>query len=93
VINYGLCCISLVLSEKGEKFQTLTYTRFKALGREEGMKVLSNRILNNFNVTLKTISHCAQSGIGSYRLSSEITPLLSHPDLDIDLTKLDHANR
>ena len=91
MINYGLCCISLVLSEKGEKFQTLTYTRFKTLGREEGMRVLSKRILNNFNVTLKTISHCSQSGIGSYRLSSEITPLLSHPDLHIDLTELDHA--
>ena len=55
------------------------------------MRVLSKRILNNFNVTLKTISHCSQSGIGSYRLSSEITPLLSHPDLNLDLTQLDDA--
>ena len=55
------------------------------------MRVLSKRILNNFNVTLKTISHCSQSGIGSYRLSSEITPLLSHPDLHLDLTELDDA--
>lgn len=91
MINYGLCCISLVLSEKGEKFQTLTYTRFKALGKEEGMKVLSKRILNNFNITLKTITHCNENQIGAYRLSSEITPLLSHPDLNLDLTELNDA--
>lgn len=88
MINHGLCCISLGLSDSGIKFQTLTYTRFKALEKQEALKILSQRILNNFKVTLKTIQYCIQKNIHCYRMSSDILPIISHPDVNIDLIDL-----
>jgi hypothetical protein len=78
VINYGLCCISLVLSEKGDKFQTLTYTRFKTLGREEGMRVLSKRILNNFNVNYSLDNSKSIVEQDIYLLNLKYQNIMSH---------------
>lgn len=91
MINYGLCCISLVLSEKGHKFQTLTYSRYKTLSPAEGLRVLSERILNNFKVTHETVKHCIQNNINCYRISSDILPVLSHPDVNLSLNDLPNA--
>jgi len=88
VINYGLCCISLVLSEKGHKFQTLTYTRYKSLAPSEALRILSERILNNFKITHETIKHCAANNINCYRISSDILPVISHPNVNLDLSEL-----
>jgi UV DNA damage endonuclease len=93
VINHGLCCISLGLSDSGIKFQTLTFTRFKALQRQEALSTLSKRILNNFKVTLKTIEYCISNNIHCYRISSDILPVISHPEINIDLTDLQDADQ
>lgn len=89
-MNLALCCISNELAEQGVKFQTMTYTRFSALPYVQALETLSNRILNNFKVTHKTIKHCIATGIKGYRLSSDITPLLNHPDVRLTLDKLPH---
>lgn len=87
-MNLALCCISNILAEQGHKFQTMTYTRFAALPRDEALRILSERILNNFLVTDKTIEHCASLGIAGYRLSSSLTPVIDHPDVDLQLEDL-----
>ena len=87
-MNLALCCISNELAEQGVKFQTMTYTRFSALPYVQALETLSNRILNNFKVTHKTIKHCIATGIKGYRLSSDITPLLNHPSLRMTLDEL-----
>lgn len=87
-MNYSLCCISNQLSRSGYKFQKMTYTRFKALPKNEAIKILSERILNNFVVTQKTIEHCVNLSLEGYRLSSDITPVINHPDVDIKLEDL-----
>lgn len=87
-MNYSLCCISNQLGRSGYKFQKMTYTRFKALPKNEAIKILSERILNNFVVTQKTIEHCVNLGLEGYRLSSDITPVINHPDVDIKLEDL-----
>jgi len=87
-LSLSLCCISNELSERGVKFQTMTYKRFSSLPKIEALSILSDRILNNFKVTHETIKHCIATGIKGYRLSSSITPLLTHPDIRMSIDKL-----
>jgi len=84
----SLCCISNQLAESGIKFQTMTYKRYSALPKIQALSILSERILNNFQVTHKTIKYCIEAGIKGYRLSSSITPLLNHPDIRMSIDQL-----
>lgn len=92
-MNLALCCISNELSERGVKFQTMTYKRFSSLPKVEALSILSDRILNNFKVTHETIKHCIATGIKGYRLSSDITPLINHPDVMLSLDQLPTFDR
>jgi UV DNA damage endonuclease len=90
-MNLALCCISNVLAERGLKFQTMTFTRFANMRfntPQLALKTLGERILNNFVVTNATIQHCADTGIAGYRLSSSLTPVLDHPDVNLTLRDL-----
>jgi UV DNA damage endonuclease len=91
-MRLGLCCISLYLQEKGHKFQTMTFSRFSALPRQQALEVLSGRILNNFLVTEKIIRYCKASGFSSYRLSSDLTPIINHPSVNLRLQDLPNAS-
>jgi len=91
-MRLGLCCISLYLQEKGHKFQTMTFSRFSALPRQQALEVLSGRILNNFLVTEKIIRYCKASGFSSYRLSSDLTPIINHPSVNLKLQDLPNAS-
>ena len=55
------------------------------------MEALSQRILNNFLVTEKVIRFCKQSGFSSYRLSSDLTPVINHPEVNLRLQDLPNA--
>ena len=90
-MRLGLCCISLRLQEEGHKFQTMTFSRFSALPRQQALEILSARILNNFLVTEKVIRYCKASGFSSYRLSSDLTPVINHPSVDVKLQDLPNA--
>lgn len=87
-MNLALCCISNVLADQGQKFQTMTLTRFLSLPRADAIRILSDRILNNFVVTNRIIQHCADTGIAGYRLSSTLTPVIDHPDVNLRLDQL-----
>jgi UV DNA damage endonuclease len=87
MMNYdlGLCCISLMLKERGIQFQTMTYTQFAKLPRQQAMQTLSKRIQNNFNVVATIVHHCAALGIKRYRLSSDLIPVINHPDVQLSI--------
>ena len=87
-MKLSLCCISEELSDKDVSFQTMTLKRFFSLERKYAEKVLSERILNNFIVTRETIRHCYRKGIAGYRLSSSLTPVISHPEVNLRLEQL-----
>ena len=91
-MRLGLCCISLRLQEEGHKFQTMTFSRFSALPRQQALEVLSARIVNNFLVTEKIIRYCKASGFSSYRLSSTLAPVIDHPDVNLKLQDLPNAS-
>jgi len=51
------------------------------MNREDALLKLSGIIHNNFNVTYKVMEHCVASGIKGYRVSSDLMPVLNHPDV------------
>jgi len=87
-MNLSLCCISNILAEQGIKFRTMTYKSFNSKPREESLLKLSGIIQNNFRTTRDIIHHCKKSGIKGYRLSSDLTPVLNHPDVKLSLEEL-----
>ncbi|NDB59473.1 hypothetical protein EB001_13630 [bacterium] len=84
-MKYGLCCISLQL--ESHKFQTMTYKRFSSLPREEALAILGDRILNNMETTNAIIKHCGQNNF-CYRISSDLFPLITYDEANIDLEDL-----
>ena len=87
-MKLGLCCISTSLKKQGLKFQKMTYSRFKSLPRDEALSILSDRILNNLQVTNKIIKFCYDNKMSSYRMSSDLFPVINHPDVNISLDQL-----
>ena len=87
-MNLSLCCISNILAEQGYKFRTMTYKSFSSKERSESLEKLSGIVINNFNTTEKIVRHCAASGIKGYRLSSDLCPVIKHPDVMLGLESL-----
>ena len=88
-MKYGLCCISLNLQELDEpvKFQTMTYKRFSILPRDEALSILGDRILNNMVATDAIINYCSQNNF-VYRISSDLFPLITYDEANIELEDL-----
>jgi UV DNA damage endonuclease len=88
-MKIGLCCISLNLQELDEpvKFQTMTYKRFSSLPRDEALSTLGDRIYNNMVATNQIIQYC-HSNNWTYRLSSDLFPLVTYDQANIELEDL-----
>ena len=87
-MNLSLCCISNILAEQGHKFRTMTFKSFSSKDRSESLEKLSGIVINNFNTSEKIVRHCAASGIKGYRLSSDLCPVIKHPDVMLGLEDL-----
>jgi len=87
-MNLSLCCISNILAEQGHKFRTMTFKSFSSKERSESLEKLSGIVINNFNTTEKIVRHCAANNIKGYRLSSDICPVIKHPDVMLGLEDL-----
>ena len=87
-MNLSLCCISNVLAEQGIKFRTMTYKSFLSKPRSESLQKLSEIVRNNFSVSVKFVRHCKAAGINGYRLSSDLCPVIKHPDVMLNLEDL-----
>jgi UV DNA damage endonuclease len=91
-MNLSLCCISNILAEEGHKFRTMTYKSFVSKSREESLEKLSGIVVNNFLVTEKIIRHCAANNINGYRISSNLVPVIKHPEVMLALEDLPNYN-
>lgn len=87
-MKLSLCCISNVLAEKDIKFRTMTYKSFSSKSKQESLEKLSDIVRNNFNTTEKIIRHCAAVGIKGYRISSDLTPVINHPEVNLNISDL-----
>ena len=91
-LQLSLCCISSILQAEGYKFRTMTYKSFSSKSRDESLEKLSDIIRNNFFVTEKIIRHCAANNISGYRISSDLCPVIKHPDIMLFLEELPNYN-
>jgi UV DNA damage endonuclease len=91
-MNLSLCCISNILAEQGHKFRTMTFKSFSSKERSESLEKLSGIVINNFNTSEKIVRHCAANNIQGYRLSSDLCPVIKHPDVMLALEDLPNYN-
>ena len=70
----------------------MTYKSFSSKSRDESLEKLSGIIANNFFVTEKIIKHCAANNISGYRFSSDLCPVIKHPDVMLSLEELPNYN-
>ena len=91
-MNLSLCCISNILKEKDIKFRTMTYKTFSSKPREESLEKLSLLVINNLKTTREIIYHCNLNNIRGYRFSSDLFPVINHPEVMMDLSELPHFN-
>lgn len=65
----------------------MTFKRFSSLPREEALEILGDRIHNNMIATNEIIKYCAKNN-WCYRLSSDLMPLISYDQANVDLADL-----
>jgi UV DNA damage repair endonuclease len=66
----------------------MTFKSFSSKPKEESLEKLSDIVRNNFFVTEKIIRHCAKNNIKGYRISSDLTPVINHPEVNLSLEEL-----
>ena len=66
----------------------MTYKTYCSKSKDESLEKLSEIIANNFSTTEKIIRHCHKLGIKGYRLSSDLCPVLNHPEVNLKLEDL-----
>jgi UV DNA damage endonuclease len=70
----------------------MTFKSFSSKERAESLEKLSGIIINNFQTSEKIVKHCAANKIRGYRLSSDLTPVIKHPDVMLALEDLPNYN-
>lgn len=75
-LRLGLCC---TFRDEPIKFNTTTAAYLNKLSREDGLAKLAGLCLSNANTLLLALQYCAANGIGSFRVTSQILPLKTHP--------------
>ena len=66
----------------------MTYKSFSSKPKTESLEKLSEIVRNNFNTTEKIIKHCSDIGIKGYRISSDLVPVINHPEVNIKIYDL-----
>jgi UV DNA damage endonuclease len=90
-IKYGLTCISEILKDNKQTYKTMTRAQFNKLGKKEGIKILSQRILHNMKFVSVVIKHCYDNNISHYRIPESV-PLITDPTLKLKFKDLSDYN-
>ncbi len=85
MIRLGLCC---KFEREPIKFLTVTARHAGRLGPAERARKLASLCAANAAALRASLEYCAASGIGSFRVNSQVLPLKTHPELGYDLKRL-----
>ena len=80
-IRLGYACVPVTINETAS--HTLTYTNYKKLGDKANNK-LDMVIKSNFESLEKIFKYNIKNDITFFRMTSELIPLVSHPDVHYD---------
>ena len=83
-IRLGYACVPTTINETSS--HTITYTTYKKLGIK-GKDKLDEVIKKNFNSLEKILKYNIMNNIEFFRITSELLPLLSHPDVNYSICK------
>ena len=81
----GLCCI---FRDQLIRFRTTTARALAMLNRREQLARLRELATDNVAALREAIEYCSSHDIGSFRVSSQILPLWTHPGLGYDAQQL-----
>ena len=88
-VRLGLCCQFVA---QPIRFRTTTATALQRLPRQEQLRRLSALCLTNAESLLAALTFCAAHGIGSFRISSPILPIKTHPTVGYRVEELPGAD-
>lgn len=80
-IRLGYACVPVTINETSS--HAITYTNYKKLGKS-GDEKLDRVIKSNFNSLENILKYNIKNDITFFRMTSELIPLVSHPDVHYD---------
>ena len=80
-----MCCL---FRDEPIKFVTTTAAAISRMPRPEALAKLSRLCLQNADSLLAALDFCARSGIGCFRVNSQILPIRTHPACGYDISEL-----
>ena len=85
----GLCCL---FKREPIRFRTTTaaYIQRLATKGENPLHYISEIIFENCLNLLKAVNFCAEHGIGSFRITSRLFPLYTHPECGYEIDDLEN---
>jgi UV DNA damage endonuclease len=86
VIRWGLCCQFL---DSPIKFRSATHRYVASLQSRAGRRYLMEIARDNAQSLIAAVERCHQLGIGAFRITSQILPLVTHPESGYTLEQLD----
>jgi UV DNA damage endonuclease len=89
MIRLGLCCL---FRDQPIKFAGTTATAIGKMPRADALNKLSRLALANADALLAALQFCAASGIGCFRINSQILPLKTHPTVGYAVDELPLAD-
>lgn len=90
MIRLGLCC---KFESELIAFKTTTAAAMLKLDRADRLRRLSELCRANAVALREALGYCASHQIGDFRVSSEILPLKTHPDIGYAVSDLPDAGR
>jgi UV DNA damage endonuclease len=85
MIRLGLCCKFL---REPIKFRVTTARYVSRLTAKKRAEFLSQIVLSNAQALSAALAYCHKTGIGSFRINSQILPLKTHPQFGYNVASL-----
>ncbi|MBP9855680.1 MAG: UV DNA damage repair endonuclease UvsE, partial [Candidatus Omnitrophica bacterium] len=85
MMRLGLCCL---FAQEPIKFRTTNASSLMKLNKKDALTKLSAICLHNARSLVEALGYCAKHDIGSFRVSSQILPVKTHPHVGYDVLDL-----
>jgi UV DNA damage endonuclease len=85
IVRLGYVAISMKLNITSSSM--MTYSHYQRLGEKKGLEKLNKVIMSNFRDLETILKYNIKNNITFYRLTSNLIPLLTHPEVNININK------
>jgi UV DNA damage endonuclease len=85
MLRLGLCCMFV---QEPIRFRRTTARHVGRMPRPDGLAYIAAICRDNAEALMQALAYCARSGIGAFRVNSQILPLKTHPDVGYRMDEL-----